>query len=162
MTDDVVTQANERYWNSDAGVNQLARELDLSKGTLYEIIAPLPAGLPCPRGDGELAFTNRTARERGFVTCPACGLEDDREHVLARLEEAALDPTIVEPPAAAGDSGAHDPATHDPAAHDPAAHDPTTADPPATPTRSLETLLVVTALAGVAAGLILGGILRRR
>ncbi len=152
MTDDVVTQANERYWNSDAGVNQLARELDLSKGTLYEIIAPLPAGLPCPRGDGELAFTNRTARERGFVTCPACGLEDDREHVLARLEEAALDPTIVEPPAAGGDSAAHDPATRDPA----------TADAPATPTRSLETLLVVTALAGVAAGLILGGILRRR
>ena len=152
MTDDVVTQANERYWNSDAGVNQLARELDLSKGTLYEIIAPLPAGLPCPRGDGELAFTNRTARERGFVTCPACGLEDDREHVLARLEEAALDPTIVDTPAAAGDPAAHDPATRDPA----------TADAPATPTRSLETLLVVTALAGVAAGLILGGILRRR
>lgn len=141
MTDDVVRQANERYWNSDAGVNQLARELDLSKGTLYEIIAPLPAGLPCPRGDGELAFTNRTARERGFVSCPACGLEDDRERVLARLEEAAHDPTVADPPAA---------------------HDPTVADPPAAPTRSLETLLVVTALAGLAAGLILGGVLRRR
>ena len=141
MPDDVVSQANERYWNSDAGVNQLARELELSKGALYEIIAPLPAGVPCPRGDGELAFTNRTARERGFVSCPACGLEDDRERVLARLEEAAHDPTIVDPP------GPHDPAV---------------ADPPAAPTRSLETLLVVTALAGVAAGLILGGLLRRR
>ena len=141
MPDDVVSQANERYWNSDAGVNQLARELELSKGALYEIIAPLPAGVPCPRGDGELAFTNRTARERGFVSCPACGLEDDRERVLARLEEAAHDPTIVDPPRP---------------------HDPAVADPPAAPTRSLETLLVVTALAGVAAGLILGGLLRRR
>lgn len=141
MTDDVVRQANERYWNSDAGVNQLARELDLSKGTLYEIIAPLPAGVPCPRGDGELAFTNRTARERGFVSCPACGLEDDRERVLARLEEAAHDPAIAGPPAA---------------------HDPPIADPPAAPTRSLETLLAVTALAGLAAGLILGAVLRRR
>jgi len=139
--DDVVSQANERYWNSDAGVNQLARDLELSKGALYEIIAPLPAGVPCPHGDGELAFTNRTARERGFVSCPACGLEDDRERVLARLEEAAHDPTIVEPPTAP---------------------DPAVTDPPAAPGRSLETLLVVTALAGVAAGLILGGLLRRR
>ncbi|MCY3548516.1 MAG: hypothetical protein OXH51_01870 [Gemmatimonadetes bacterium] len=141
MPDDVVSQANDRYWNSDAGVNQLARDLELSKGTLYEIIAPLPADVPCPQCDGELAFTNRTARERGFVSCPACGLEDDRERVLARLEEVAHDPTIVEPPTAP---------------------DPAVTDPPAAPGRSLETLLVVTALAGVAAGLILGGLLRRR
>ena len=137
----MVSQANERYWNSDAGVNQLARELELSKGALYEIIAPLPAGVPCPHGDGELAFANRTARERGFVSCPACGLEDDRERVLARLEEAAHDPTSVDAPTA---------------------HDAAVANPPAAPTRSLETLLIVTALAGVAAGLILGGLLRRR
>ena len=141
MPDDVVSQANDRYWNSDAGVNQLARDLELSKGTLYEIIAPLPAGVPCPQCHGELAFTNRTARERGFVSCPACGLEDDRERVLARLEEVAHDPTIVDPPTAP---------------------DPAVTDPPAAPGRSLETLLVVTALAGVAAGLILGGLLRRR
>ena len=139
--DDVVRQANEQYWNSDAGVNQLARELELSKGAFYEIIAPLPAGVPCPHGDGELAFTNRTARERGFVSCPACGLEDERERVLARLEEAAHDPTVGGPRTA---------------------DDAAVADPPAAPTRSLETLLIVTALAGVAAGLVLGGLLRRR
>ncbi len=130
VPEEVIRQANEQYWDSDAGVNQLARDLELSKGTLYEIIAPLPAGVPCPLGDGELAFTNRTARARGFVSCPSCGLEDDRERVLARLEEVA--------------------------------HDPTSETAPPAPTRSLETLLVVTALAGVAAGLILGGVLRRR
>ena len=130
VPEEVIRQANEQYWNSDAGVNQLARDLELSKGTLYEIVAPLPAGVPCPHGDGELAFTNRTARERGFVSCPSCGLEDDRERVLARLEEVA--------------------------------HDPTSETAPPAATRSLETLLVVTALAGVAAGLILGGVLRRR
>lgn len=141
IPDEVARQANDQYWNSDAGVNQLARELELSKGALYEIIAPLPAGVPCPHGDGELAFPNRTARERGFVSCPACGLEDDKERVLARLEETAHYPASVGPPAT---------------------HDAAVADPPAAPTRSLETLLVVTALAGVAAGLILGGLLRRR
>lgn len=130
IPEEVVRRANERYWNSGAGVNQVARELDLSKGTLYEIIAPLPAGVPCPHGDGELAFANRTARERDFLSCPACGLEDDRERVLARLDEVA--------------------------------HDPTIKAAPTVPARSLETLLAVTALAGLAAGLILGGILRRR
>ena len=149
MTDDVVKQANERYWNSDAGVNQLARELDLSKGSLYEIIVPLPTGVPCPHCNAELAFANRTARERGFLSCPACGLEEDRERVLARLEEAAYDPTIVDPPAADRPIP-------------PSAEDPPAEDPSAAPTRNLETLLVVTALAGLAAGLILGGVLRRR
>ena len=92
IPDEVVRRANDQYWNSDAGVNQLARDLDLSKGTLYEILAPLPAGIPCPHGDGELGFANRTARERGFLSCAACGLEDEKERVLARLEEAEPSP----------------------------------------------------------------------
>ena len=85
---EVVSRANDQYWNSDAGVNQLARDLDLSKGTLYEILAPLPAGISCPHCDGELGFSNRTARERGFLSCAGCGLEGEKERVLARLEEA--------------------------------------------------------------------------
>jgi len=121
IPDEIVRRANDQYWNSDAGVNQLARDLDLSKGTLYEILAPLPAGIPCPHGDGELGFANRTARERGFLSCAACGLEDKKERVLARLDEVT----------------------------------------PA-PSRGLGALLAVTALAWVGAGLILGGILRRR
>ena len=96
IPDEVVRRANDQYWNSDAGVNQLARDLDLSKGTLYEILAPLPAGIPCPHGDGELGFANRTARERGFLSCAACGLEDEKERVLARLEEA--EPSPAPPP----------------------------------------------------------------
>lgn len=91
--DEIVRRANDQYWNSDAGVNQLARDLDLSKGTLYEILAPLPAGIPCPHGDGELGFANRTARDRGFLSCAACGLEDEKERVLARLEEVTLAPS---------------------------------------------------------------------
>lgn len=139
IPDEVVRRANDQYWNSDAGVNQLARELDLSKGTLYEILAPLPAGLPCPHGDGELGFANRTARERGFVSCPACGLEDEKKRVLDALAHA--------PPAEAPSAPADTP--------------PAPASPPA-PSHSLGTLLAVTALAGVGVGLILGGLLRRR
>ena len=132
IPDEIVRRANDQYWNSDAGVNQLARDLDLSKGTLYEILAPLPAGIPCPHGDGELGFANRTARERGFLSCAACGLEDEKERVLTRL------------PAASPADPSSDPGST-----------------PA-PSRGLGALLAVTALAGVGVGLVLGGLLRRR
>ena len=138
LPDEVVAQANDAYWNSDAGVNRLAKAFDLSKGALYDIIAALPAGLPCPQGDGELVYTNRTARERGFVSCATCGFADEASLVRSRLEEAG-------------------------AASMPAATAPAT-PPPATPgtARKLEALLVVTVLAGLAAGLFLSGVLRRR
>jgi hypothetical protein len=135
IPDEVVRRANDRYWNSDAGVNQLARDLDLSKGTLYEILAPLPAGLACPCGDGELGFANRTARERGFLSCAACGLEDEKERMLARLEEAPKSPAPPRSPAPLRSSAS-----------------------PLGP----GTLLALTALAGVGVGLALAGLLRRR
>ena len=93
IPDEIVRRANDQYWNSDAGVNQLARELDLSKGTLYEILAPLPAGIPCPHCDGELGLANRTALERGFLSCASCGFEDEKERVLAALEEVTPAPS---------------------------------------------------------------------
>ena len=143
LPDEVVAQANDAYWNSDAGVNQLAKEFDLSKGALYDIIAALPAGLPCPQGDGELVYTNRTARERGFVSCATCGFADEASLVRSRLEEAGAASMAATPAPAPAT-----PATPPPAAPGPA--------------RKLEALLVVTVLAGLAAGLFLSGVLRRR
>jgi endogenous inhibitor of DNA gyrase (YacG/DUF329 family) len=68
-------RANELYWGSDRSVNQIAEELDLSKGAFYGMIRPLAAGLGCPTCGREVAHTNRTARERSLVDCPACGWE---------------------------------------------------------------------------------------
>lgn len=145
---EVVARANELYWHSDESVNALARELDLSKGALYEIIAPLPSGLPCPVRDGELTYPNRTARDRGFVTCAECGFEDEEDRVRIRMELEA-------------EGDASPPATPR-VAPDPAPHGavPLLPDPP--PSRKLETLLAASALLGLAAGLVLGGIFRRR
>lgn len=145
--DDVTERANDLYWRSGASVNQLTRELDLSKGALYEIIAPMAADLPCPCGGGEMAYTNRTARERGFVSCTNCGLEDEEEHVRDYLEdqdytsalELAADPGLPQVRA-----------------------DPPTEALATTPPRNLEKLLVASALAGLAVGVVLGGLLRRR
>jgi predicted RNA-binding Zn-ribbon protein involved in translation (DUF1610 family) len=66
-------RANELYWGSDLSVNQIADELDLSKGALYGLIRPLAAALGCPACGTEVVHPNRTARERGLVDCPACG-----------------------------------------------------------------------------------------
>ena len=46
-----------------------------------------------------MAYTNRTARERGFVSCTTCGLEDEEEHVRDYLDERddALRPWSLRP-----------------------------------------------------------------
>lgn len=146
--DEVVERANDLYWRSGASVNQLARELDLSKGALYEIITPMAAGLRCPCGGGEMAYTNRTARERGFVSCTTCGLEDEEKHVRDYLDEQDYSSAVE---LTAADPGL-------PQVRNDAQTEALAAPPP----RNLEKLLVASALAGLAVGLVLGGLLRRR
>lgn len=75
----VRARANELYWSSELSVNQIADELDVSKGTLYDLIRPRPAARGCPECGEELAFANRTARDRGLVACSSCGWEGSEE-----------------------------------------------------------------------------------
>lgn len=77
-------RANELYWGSDRSVNDLAEDLNLSKGALYALIEPLPAGLDCPECGGQMQYANRTARDRGIVTCADCEMEE--EETLVRIE----------------------------------------------------------------------------
>jgi len=77
-------RANELYWGSDRSVNDLAEDLDLSKGALYALIDPLPAGLDCLECGGQMQYANRTARDRGIVTCADCEVEE--EETLVRIE----------------------------------------------------------------------------
>jgi len=79
--------ANRLYWETERSVNRIAEELDVSKGTLYGIIQPLRSGLPCPECGAELEYPNRTARDRGFLACPACGLEEEAELVREAWRE---------------------------------------------------------------------------
>ncbi|MFC1661947.1 hypothetical protein ACFL3S_10955 [Gemmatimonadota bacterium] len=85
-------EANRLYWESDESVNQIGEELALSKGVLYGLIDPLPAGLPCPKCGEEMTFPNRTARDRGFLACSACGMEEEEDAVQAFWEGAAEGP----------------------------------------------------------------------
>jgi predicted RNA-binding Zn-ribbon protein involved in translation (DUF1610 family) len=75
----VARAANELYWESDASVNQIADRLELSKSTLYGLIRPLPAEIACPRCGTEMVYSNRTALERAFLSCPGCEFEEEEE-----------------------------------------------------------------------------------
>lgn len=68
-------RANELYWRSGRSVNQIAADMDLSKSRLYGLVRPLPSGSPCPQCQAELLFPNRTAMEKGLVSCGECGFE---------------------------------------------------------------------------------------
>jgi hypothetical protein len=74
-------EANTLYWDSEESVNQIGEQMGLSKGVLYGLIAPRPAGLPCPDCGEEMVFPNRTAREKGFLECPECGMEEEEDAV---------------------------------------------------------------------------------
>jgi Zn ribbon nucleic-acid-binding protein len=96
-------RANELYWGSDRSVNQIAEELDLSKGAFYGMIRPLAAGLGCPACGREVAHANRTAKERGLVDCLACGWrgsEDETlpENMMPGTRPVAAGPRANEPP----------------------------------------------------------------
>ncbi len=87
--DSLPERANDLYWQSDRSVNQIADEMDLSKGMLYGLIRPLTSDLPCPRCSTILEYSNRTARERGLLSCPDCGLKGDEMVVREEWEQAA-------------------------------------------------------------------------
>lgn len=87
-------EANRLYWGSEESVNRIADDLGLSKGSLYELVQPLPSELPCPRCGTETAYPNRTAREKGFLTCPACNLEEEEDEI----REALIRGDVARPP----------------------------------------------------------------
>jgi hypothetical protein len=79
-------EANRLYWESEESVNQIGEQMELSKGVLYSLIQPLPSGLPCPGCGEEMVFPNRTARDKGFLACPECEMEEEEAAVQAYWE----------------------------------------------------------------------------
>ena len=87
--DALLDEANRLYWESEESVNQIGEALGLSKGVLYGLLSPLPAGLPCPGCGDEMVFPNRTARDKGFLACPSCGMEEEEAAVQVYWESEA-------------------------------------------------------------------------
>jgi hypothetical protein len=146
-------EANRLYWESDESVNQIGEKMGLSKGVLYGLIAPIPAGLPCPECGEEMVFPNRTAREKGFLACPDCGMEEEEGAVQAYWEEEG------EAGGTFSFSNSRDMAHRAGSAVQKAVGSGRDRVANMTPHGRI---LAGTALLGVAAGLILGGYLRKR
>lgn len=94
VTPEATRRANDLYWSSDRSVNQIADDLDLSKGALYGAIEPISAEVDCPMcGDG-LVWPNRTARERNRLDCTTCdwsgSVDETRGYVPPELSETEL------------------------------------------------------------------------
>ncbi len=92
VTAETTRTANDLYWGSEMSVNQIAEELDLSKGALYGIIAPNGCGQCCPLCGDEVGHHNRTARERGVLNCPTCEWDGSADETIV-YESSTTDRT---------------------------------------------------------------------
>lgn len=151
--DALYEEANRLYWESDQSVNQIGETLDLSKGVLYGLIAALPAGLPCPKCGEEMAFPNRTARDKGFLVCEECGMEEEEAAVRSYWEGEG------ELPGGEASGGARPLARR---AGDAVQKAVETGRERVSDLSPRSRIIAGTALLGVAAGIVLGTYLRKR
>lgn len=89
VTPEIAGTANELYWGSDVSVNQIAEDLDLSKGALYAALVQLPSGSGCPLCGDEVGWPNRTARDRDQLSCPGCDWSGSEDQTVAYDVQAA-------------------------------------------------------------------------
>ena len=89
VTPETAERANELYWKSGRSVNQVAEELDLSKGALYGILEPERSGLGCPLCGDEVGYPNRTAKERGSLECPTCAWDGSADETTSYVDDGA-------------------------------------------------------------------------
>ena len=83
VTPEIAANANELYWGSSRSVNQIAEDLDLSKGALYAALVHLPSGTGCPLCGDEVGWSNRTARDRDQRTCPSCDWSGSADQTIS-------------------------------------------------------------------------------
>lgn len=107
VTSEAIERANRLYWGSTRSVNQIAEELELSKGALYGIIEPESSGQGCPLCGDEVVYSNRTARERERLDCPTCDWDGSPDEATSEVEAVAARPGSGDAaePAAEGDQG---------------------------------------------------------
>jgi hypothetical protein len=71
-TDTIAAEANRLYWETETSVAEIAQQLELSRRALYDSVDPLPTSGSCEVCGTPLVFENRSARNAGVETCPAC------------------------------------------------------------------------------------------
>jgi len=91
VTPEIAANANELYWGSSRSVNQIAEDLDLSKGALYAALVHLPSGNGCPLCGDEVGWPNRTARDRDQLACATCEWSGTSDQTVTYSAAGSLD-----------------------------------------------------------------------
>lgn len=73
--DSSLDRANEMYWAGDRTVEEIVKELKISRSALYSAVRPQDAATSCPECGEAMVFTNRSNREAHAATCSACAIE---------------------------------------------------------------------------------------
>ena len=91
-------EANRLYWNKEASVGEIAARLGISRRALYDVLEPLPAGVPCEECGTDTVFVNRSALASGVARCPSCEAETAvpaaREERQPQTVPAAAPPAV--------------------------------------------------------------------
>ncbi len=69
----LAAEANRLYWQSTRPAGQLADELGISRSKFYALIEPLHLPVTCEVCGSPLTFSSRTDREAGRGRCQDCG-----------------------------------------------------------------------------------------
>lgn len=70
-------EANRLYWQTDRSVADIAEQLSVSRRALYELIQPESSGIRCGSCNGDVVFSNRSAKTSSHGRCVDCGSECD-------------------------------------------------------------------------------------
>jgi hypothetical protein len=138
----LAAQANELYWHTSRPAGRLADELGISRSKFYALIRPLQLDVTCGTCGAPLAVGSRSDREAGRARCTGCG-------ATAHVADEQL-------------------RTHAPSGPLPRT-ETADADAPARPSTDLPAIdlpggreIWLSALAGLAAGLLVAALWRRR
>lgn len=73
--DELDREVNRLYWKTTEPVTRLATRLEISRGTFYNHLRPLPADATCSACGGRLLFRTRSSRDSGDAHCGDCGAD---------------------------------------------------------------------------------------
>lgn len=99
-------EINRLYWETADSVAEISSQLGVSRRALYDLVEPLPAGMPCASCGAELYYSNRSARAAGVARCLMCGNEREID------PDVSADDVGTIPPYGAGWPAAAKPADH--------------------------------------------------
>lgn len=94
----LAAKANRLYWQTSRPAGRLADELGISRSKFYALLEPLKLERKCPDCGAPLAFGSRSDREAGRGRCSACGAS-------VNVPAEPMRAPVAEPPAAESGGG---------------------------------------------------------